>query len=115
MADANLNKNIFAGNLTDDPREHTNSSGKKSWYADIIVNRRWKNAEGEKQEETTVVVPVRTNDPNFAKLCTKGTNLMVEARFSTYTTGEGDNRKYNHIFEVSEWQALNRLRPKADA
>lgn len=108
--DVFLNKCTAAGNLAEDPREHVNANDKKSWYATMLINRRYK--VGDEQREDVTRVPLRTSDPNFAKMCQKGTNVFVEARFNTYTTGTGDDKQFGHVFDVVSWTAISRLRAK---
>lgn len=49
----NLNKVVFAGNLTKDPEMKTTTTGKSVCSFSIASNKTWKNANGEKQEDTT--------------------------------------------------------------
>ena len=51
----NYNKVILMGNLTRDPEVRYTSGGTAIAKLGLAVNRRWKNQEGQMQEETTFV------------------------------------------------------------
>jgi len=51
----NLNRVTLMGNLTRDPELRTLPSGNAVAALGLAINRRWKNQQGEQQEETTFV------------------------------------------------------------
>jgi len=76
---ASLNRIILIGNLTADPELRYTSSGTARTKFSIAVNRQYKNASGQLQEETTFV-PIVTwgsQAENCANYLSKGRSVAV--------------------------------------
>jgi single-strand DNA-binding protein len=101
---ADLNKVILIGRLTHDPELKFTQSGRARTRFPIAVNRRWRDKDGNLQEDTTFV-PIVVWGPqaeNCANYLAKGRLVAVEGRLriDTFETEEGERRK------VAEVEAL---------
>ena len=78
----NYNKVILMGNLTRDPEVRYTSGGTAIAKLGLAVNRRWKNQEGQSQEETTFVDvdAFGRQAETIAQYLKKGRPVMVEGR-----------------------------------
>ena len=94
---ASLNRIILIGNLTADPELRYTSSGTARTRFSIAVNRQYKNASGQLQEETTFV-PIVTwgsQAENCANYLSKGRSVAVEGRLriDSFENAEGERKK----------------------
>ena len=94
---ASLNKVILIGNLTADPELRYTPSGTARTRFSIAVNRQYKNASGQLQEEVTFV-PIITwgsQAENCANYLSKGRSVAVEGRLriDSFENAEGERRK----------------------
>jgi len=94
---AGLNRVILIGNLTDDPELRYTQAGTARTRFAIAINRRWRDREGNLQEETTFV-PIVVWGPqaeNCANYLEKGRLVAVEGRLriDSFETEEGERRK----------------------
>ena len=94
---ASLNRVILIGNLTADPELRYTPSGTARTRFSIAVNRQYKNASGQLQEETTFV-PIVTwgsQAENCANYLSKGRSVAVEGRLriDSFENAEGERRK----------------------
>ena len=94
---ASLNRVILIGNLTADPELRYTSSGTARTKFSIAVNRQYKNASGQLQEETTFV-PIVTwgsQAENCANYLSKGRSVAVEGRLriDSFENDQGERRK----------------------
>ncbi|MCK5585245.1 single-stranded DNA-binding protein [Candidatus Bipolaricaulota bacterium] len=94
---ASLNRIILIGNLTADPELRYTSSGTARTRFSIAVNRQYKNASGQLQEETTFV-PIITwgsQAENCANYLSKGRSVAVEGRLriDSFENAEGERKK----------------------
>jgi len=94
---AGLNRVILIGNLTDDPELRYTQNGTARTRFAIAINRRWRDREGNLQEETTFV-PIVVWGPqaeNCANYLEKGRLVAVEGRLriDSFETAEGERRK----------------------
>lgn len=101
---AGLNRVILIGNLTDDPELRYTQSGTARARFRIAVNRRFRDQDGNLQEETTFVPIVvwRNQAENCANFLNKGSLVAVDGRLriDTFEPEEGERRK---IVEVVAW------------
>jgi single-strand DNA-binding protein len=94
---ASLNRVILIGNLTADPELRYTPSGTARTRFSIAVNRQFKNATGQLQEETTFV-PIVTwgsQAENCANYLSKGRSVAVEGRLriDSFENAEGERKK----------------------
>jgi len=94
---ASLNRVILIGNLTGDPELRYTPSGTARTRFSIAVNRQYKNASGQMQEETTFV-PIVTwgsQAENCSQYLSKGRSVAVEGRLriDSFENAEGERRK----------------------
>ena len=78
----NYNKVILMGNLTRDPEVRYTSGGTAIAKLGMAVNRRWKNQEGQMQEETTFVDvdAFGRQAETMGQYLKKGRPIMIEGR-----------------------------------
>ena len=90
---ASLNKVILIGNLTADPEMKYTQSGTARTRFDIAINRVYKNAAGEKEEEVTFIPIITwgTSAENCANYLAKGRPVAVEGRLriDSFENSEG--------------------------
>ncbi len=101
---ANVNKVILIGNLTRDPELRYLPSQMAVCDVGLAVNRTFKNAKGEKQEEVTFVdVTFWAKAAELIKqYMTKGKPIYIEGRLK-YDTWEGkDGTKKSKLTVVAE-------------
>jgi single-strand DNA-binding protein len=96
-----LNHVILIGNLTDDPELRYTPTGMARARFSIAVNRRWRDRDGNLQEETTFVPIVVWGQQaeTCANFLSKGSTVAVEGRLriETYQTEEGERRKVAEV------------------
>ena len=115
---ASLNRIILIGNLTADPELRYTSSGTARTKFSIAVNRQYKNASGQLQEETTFV-PIVTwgsQAENCANYLSKGRSVAVEGRLriDSFENAEGERKKVVEVV-ASSVQFLGGAPRSADA
>jgi single-strand DNA-binding protein len=93
---ASLNKVLLIGNLTRDPEVRVMSNGKPVCNFGLALNRSYKNAEGNRKEETTFV-DVECFGPRaeaVGRFFTKGRAIFVEGRLKLdqWESKEGEKR-----------------------
>ncbi|MBS3735806.1 MAG: single-stranded DNA-binding protein [Candidatus Bipolaricaulota bacterium] len=98
---ASLNQVILIGNLTEDPELQYTQSGVARTTFTIAINRQYRDANDELQEETTFV-PIttwRNQAENCATYLSKGRPVAVTGRLriSNYEDDEGNNRKWTSV------------------
>lgn len=96
-----LNHVVLIGNLTDDPELRYTQNGVARARFSIAVNHRWRDRDGNLQEETTFVPIVVWGQQaeNCANFLSKGRAVAVEGRLriETYQTEEGERRKVAEV------------------
>lgn len=96
-----LNHVVLIGNLTDDPELRYTQSGMARARFSIAINRRWRDRDGNLQEETTFVPIVVWGQQaeNCVNFLAKGRAVAVEGRLriDTYQTEEGERRKIAEV------------------
>jgi len=102
---ASLNRIILIGNLTADPELRYTPSGTARTRFSIAVNRQYKNASGQLQEETTFV-PIVTwgsQAENCANYLSKGRSVAVEGRLriDSFENAEGERKKVVEVVASS--------------
>lgn len=102
---AGLNRVVLIGNLTDDPELRYTQNGVARTRFSIAVNRRYRDREGNMQEETTFV-PIVVWGPqaeNCANYLGKGRSVAVDGRLriETFETEEGERRKVAEVVAES--------------
>ncbi len=98
---ASLNRVILVGNLTVDPELRYTQTGTARARFQIAVNRRWKDRDGNLQEEATFI-PITVwgaQAENCVNFLTKGKQVAVEGRLRIYTfqPEEGEPRKVTEV------------------
>jgi len=93
---ANFNKVILVGNLTRDPELRVTPQGLSICKLSLAVNRNYRGANGEDQEETTYVDVDAFGKPAeiISKYMGKGRAMLVEGRLKTdaWTSQSGEKR-----------------------
>lgn len=93
---ANFNKVILAGNLTRDPELRVTPQGLSICKLSLAVNRNYRTANGEEQEETTYVDVDAFGKPAeiISKYMGRGRPILVEGRLKTdsWTNQAGEKR-----------------------
>ena len=90
-----LNKVMFIGRLTRNPELKTVGSGKSVTTFGLALNRKYKDAHGDLQEDVTFVDIVCWDKlaENVAKYQTKGKRVYVEGRLQIDAVDGEDGRK----------------------
>lgn len=98
---AGLNRVILIGNLTRDPEMRYTQGGTARTSFGIAINRRYKDQQGQQQEETTFVPIIvwGTQAEHCANYLTKGQLVAVDGRLRIYSfqTEEGESRKVTEV------------------
>ena len=94
---ASMNLVVLIGNLTADPELKYTASGTARARFSIAVNRRYKDASGKLQEETTFV-PIITwgsQAENCSNYLSKGRSVAIEGRLriDSFENAEGERKK----------------------
>lgn len=94
-----MNKVILIGNLTKDPESQTTSNGTTVCRFTIAVQRRFNNANGEKEVDFLNIVTWRTLAENCIKYLTKGKKVAVGGSIQTrsYETNDGIKKYITEI------------------
>jgi single-strand DNA-binding protein len=96
------NSVVLVGNLVDDPELRFTPSGVPMARLRIAVNRRWRDQQGEWQEETGFYTGVvwRDHAENVAESLQKGSRVILSGRLEQrqWETQEGEKRS---VIEVS--------------
>lgn len=89
-----MNKIILIGNLTKDPELTTTNSGVSISRFTLAVQRKFQNADGEKEVDFINVVVWRTQAENCHKYLKKGSKCAVVGRLqiTSYETSDGSKR-----------------------
>jgi len=102
---ASLNKVILIGNLTADPELKYTPSGTARTRFSIAVNRQFKDASGQLQEEATFVPIVAWGQQaeNCANYLSKGRSVAVEGRLriDSFQNAEGEKKKVVEVVAQS--------------
>lgn len=93
----NLNKILFAGNLTADPEGSTLSSGTAVSKFTLAANEEWADGSGQKQTRVTYLECTAFGliGKTINQHCRKGKALFIEGklRLDRWQTGEGEKRQ----------------------
>jgi single-strand DNA-binding protein len=94
-----MNKVILIGNLTRDPELATTNSGVSVCRFSIAVQRRFQNAEGEREADFFNIVVWRAQAENCHKFLKKGSKCAVTGRLqnSSYEANDGSKRYTTEI------------------
>lgn len=89
-----MNKIILIGNLTKDPELTTTNSGVSICRFTLAVQRKFQNADGEREVDFINVVVWRTQAENCHKYLKKGSKCAVVGRLqiTSYETSDGSRR-----------------------
>jgi len=102
---ASLNKVILIGNLTADPELRYTPSGTARTRFSIAVNRQYKDASGQLQEDVTFVPIVAwgSQAENCANYLSKGRSVAVEGRLriDSFENAEGERKKVVEVVASS--------------
>ncbi len=113
-----LNHVVLIGNLTDDPELRYTQNGMARARFSIAINHRWRDRDGNLQEETTFVPIVVWGQQaeTCANFLAKGRLVAVEGRLriETYQTEEGERRKVAEVV-ARNVQFLDSRRDEAEA
>lgn len=96
-----FNKAIIIGNVTRDPEIKALPSGAKVTSLSLATNRVWKDANGQKKEQTDFhnIVVFGRQAETVAQYIKKGGMLMVEGRIQT-RSWDGQDGKKNYRTEI---------------
>lgn len=110
-----LNKAQILGNMTRDPEVRYTPSGQAVANFGVATNRRWKNAQGEQQEETQFhdIVAWGKLAEIISQILKKGNRVYVEGRLQTRSWDGQDGIKRNRTEIVME--NFIPLTPKGEA
>ena len=94
-----MNKVILSGNLTKDPESQTTSSGITVCRFTLAVQRKFSNANGEKETDFINIVTWRTLAENCIKYLSKGKKVAVVGAIQTrsYDAQDGTKRYVTEI------------------
>jgi single-strand DNA-binding protein len=112
-----LNKCMIIGNLGRDPEMRYTPSGQSVTQFTVAVNRNYKDAQGERQEETEWfrVVAWGQQAEFAAEYLRKGAKVFVEGRIQTRQwEGQDGQKRYTTELVANTIQNLER-RPRDDA
>lgn len=89
-----MNKVILIGNLTKDPELKETQSGISVCKFSIAVNRKFQNADGERETDFFNITAWKGTAETIAKYCKKGNKLLVEGsiQLRKYEDEEGVSR-----------------------
>lgn len=89
-----MNKVILIGNLTKDPELKETQSGISVCKFSIAVNRKFQNADGERETDFFNITAWRGTAETIARYCKKGNKLFVEGNIQIrkYEDEEGISR-----------------------
>jgi single-strand DNA-binding protein len=97
----NLNRLMFAGNLTADPARRGEDNGSPVNIS-LACNRRWKDKDGTPKEEATFIdceAWGKTAD-TIMNFCKKGRNVYIEGRLKNNRWETSDGQKRQRIVVV---------------
>jgi len=97
-----MNKVILMGNLTRDPELSTTSSGINYCRFSIAVQRKFSNAEGEKEVDFINIIAWRAQADFCAKYFKKGQKMAVIGSLQTRSYENKDGVKVNTFEIVAE-------------
>jgi len=105
-----MNKVTLIGNLTRDPELSTIPNGTSVCKFGIAVNRRFANAEGNRDVDFFNIVAWRALGENCGKFLKKGSKVGIAGQIQTRTYEAQDGSKRN-VFEIiaDEVEFLNRI------
>ena len=106
----NLNKVLLMGNLTRDIEMRNLPSGMAVAAFGLAVNRKWKNQQGEQQEEVTFIDLEAFGKPAevMNQFLRKGSGVFIEGRLQLdqWTDKEGNKRQKMKVV-VNEFQFID--------
>jgi single-strand DNA-binding protein len=108
----NLNKAIFAGNLTADPELVRIPKGTAVVNATLAVNEFYAGEDGERQQITTFI-DIKIWGPsaeNFAKLAKQGQEILIDGsiRQDTWEDQQTGQKRSKLYVRVDAWQFTQR-------
>ena len=108
----NLNKVLFAGNLTADPEVIHTPKGTAVVNASLAVNEFYNSEDGERQQNTTFVdVKVwGQSAENLAKLAQKGQEILIDGsiRQDSWEDKESGQKRSKLYVRADSWQFTQR-------
>ena len=111
-----MNKVILVGNLSRDPELTTTNGGVSVCRFTIAVQRRFQNAEGERDADFLNVVVWRGQAENCHKFLKKGSKCGVVGRIQTSSfEGQDGNRRYVTEIIADEIEFLSTRNGGTDA
>lgn len=110
-----MNKVIITGNITKEPENKQTTSGISVTTFTVAVNRRYKDANGDRQADFINVVAWRSTADYVAKYMVKGTKVAVSGSIQTrsYEAKDGSKRYVTEII-ADDVEALVWTEKKAD-
>jgi single-strand DNA-binding protein len=106
---SDFNKVILMGNLTKDPELRFTSDGKAIGKLRLAVNRKWKDKDGEKQNETSFfnITSFGKSAEIVSQYVEKGSPLLIDGRLRSYSyESEGGEKKYGTEVVMDTFQFL---------
>lgn len=97
-----FNKVILMGNLTRDPETRTTPSGQTVTNFSMAVNRTWKGADGQQNEDVSYIDCVAWGKPGeiIAQYLQKGRALLVSGRLDQRSWDDKDSGQKRSKIEV---------------
>lgn len=104
----NINKVVFAGNLTRDPELKSLPSGMSVCNFSVASNRVWKDKDGNKQEDTEFanIVAFDKRGEAIATYLKKGDPVYLEGRMQTRSWEADGQKKYRTEIVMTDFQFL---------
>jgi single-strand DNA-binding protein len=108
----NLNKALFAGNLTSNPELIRTPKGTPVVNTSLAVNEYYTGEDGERQQITTFI-DTKVWGPsaeNFAKLAKKGQEILIEGsiRQDTWEDKDSGQKRSKLYVRADSWQFTQR-------
>ncbi|MCL2434207.1 MAG: single-stranded DNA-binding protein [Clostridia bacterium] len=103
-----MNKAVLVGNLTRDPELRTTSGDVSKCTFTIAINRRFTNAQGEREADFIPIVVWRQLADNCVKFLHKGSKVAVSGSIQVrnYETPDGTRRTFTEVV-ADEVQFIN--------
>ena len=97
-----FNKVTLLGNLTADPEQRTTPSGRSVTSFTVAVNRNWKGADGQRQEETSFIPCTAwgAQGETIARYFSKGRQILVSGRLQQRRWEDKETGKNRSAIDV---------------
>ena len=95
----NLNRIIIAGKVSEDPKLHQTSSGRKFTDISLSIVDTWKDSKDKVIKKTTKIKIVALGNlaENCIKYLSKGMHIMCEGRIESESYKDSDGKAHNIV------------------